>query len=319
MRKITPILCFIGFLGLETLPGCYPAPQRTAAPPPTASPSYQHDAVKLMPEPTDSAAVQPGFDDVPLVNQQIPEEPRFVQAYAAIGRPRILVFVNRTLDGQLLPVNDTGPLATIENTKQSNAAVKVNNSSNTTNYGYWHTNVDTQNSDVESPGPFKYVDRTQVYLRLGEYDEAAARQIDYGLIENTLTDWLSADGQVTIISPIAARQRLTDQEVQELQNGRPQMMGEIAQKLQTDVLVQVECRPSRQTTQGLVVTLLASAMNTRGGQQIAQAAVQIPLPMEKTTINRYTRFIARKLMDEMTNAWNARAALPPSATQPAPR
>jgi hypothetical protein len=317
VRKITPILCFIGLLGLETLPGCYPAPQRAAPPP--ASGSYQHDAVKPMPEPTDNAAAQPGFDDVALVNQQIPEQPRFVQAYAVIGRPRILVFVNRTLEGQLLPVNDTGPLATIENTKQSDAAVKINSSSNTTNYGYWNTGVNTQNNDVESPGQFKYVDRTQVYLRPGEYDEAAAKQVDYGLIENTLTDWLSADGQVTIISPIAARQRLTDQQVQELQSGRPQMMGEIAQKLQTDVLVQVECRPSRQTTQGLVVTLLASAMNTRGGQQIAQASVQIPLPMEKTTINRYTRFVARKLMDEMTNAWNARAALPPPATQPALR
>ena len=67
-----------------------------------------------------------------------------------------------------------------------------------------------------------------------------------------------------------ARQRLTDEQVKELQEGRPQMVGEVAQQLDADVLVQVQARPTRQTAQGLEVRVVAEAINIgRGGQSIA--------------------------------------------------
>jgi len=50
--------------------------------------------------------------------------------------------------------------------------------------------------------------------------------------------------------------------------------------------------------------LLAEALNTRGGQLIGRAVVDVPSPLKKTTINKYTRFVARKLMDDMTATWN---------------
>jgi hypothetical protein len=66
-------------------------------------------------------------------------------------------------------------------------------------------------------------------------------------------------------------------------------------------------------------------MNTRGGESLGRAVVDIPPPMEKTTLNRYTRFMARKLMDEMINAWlnnppprNAAQAPPNAPAGPAP-
>jgi hypothetical protein len=312
-RGVVAAVAAIGF-GV----GCYPAPQRQA-PPPAGSPvTYGAEPVKPMPEPTDPAYIQPGFDDVPLVNQQPPEEPHYVQAYGAVGKPRILVFVNRTVTGELIPVNPTGPIASVENTQQSNTGVKVGQSSNVNSNSLYSNYSQNYNRSFESSGPAHYQDRTDVYLQPGQYDEAAAKSIDYEMIENILTDWLSARGQVTIISPMSARGRLTDQEVQELQNGRPQMLGELAQKLQTDILVQVTARPSRQTSTGLGIRLIAQALNTKGGQQIAQATVDVPPPMEKTTLNRFTRFVARKMMDEMTNSWNVMASQPPPATPAAP-
>lgn len=273
-----------------------------------------------MPPPSDIANIQPGFNDVPLVNQQPPEEPRYVQAYASVGKPRILVFVNRTVTGELIPVNPTGPLVSVENTQQSNTGVKVGQGSNVNSNSPYSNYSQNYNRSFESSGPARYQDRTDIYLQPGQYDEAAAKSIDYELIENILTDWLSARGQVTIISPMSARGRLSDQEVQELQSGRPQMLGELAQKLQTDILVQVTARPSRQTSTGLGIRLIAQALNTKGGQQIAQATVDVPPPMEKTTLNRYTRFVARKMMDAMTNSWSVMASQPPApvANPPAP-
>ena len=53
--------------------------------------------------------------------------------------------------------------------------------------------------------------------------------------------------------------------------------------------------------------MIAQALNTKSGQQLAQASVQASLPMDNPTVSRTTRIIARKLMDEMTNTWNATA------------
>jgi hypothetical protein len=228
----------ISIIAFAWLTGCSDSPPPRA----TTVPASIPDPVKPISDP--NASIQPGYDDPPLVNQQLPEEPRFVQAYVAVGRPRIMIFVNHTLDGNLLPVNDAATLATIE---------------------------------------------------------------------TTLTDWMSAQGQTTIISPISARQKLTEPELADLQSGHPQMIGPIAGKLQADVLVQVECRPSKQADQPLLVTMIAQALNTKSGQQLAQASVQTSLPMDNPTVSRTTRIIARKLMDEMTNTWNATAA---PTTQP---
>jgi hypothetical protein len=72
----------------------------------------------------------------------------------------------------------------------------------------------------------------------------------------------------------------------------------------------VQAHPTHQTN-GLQVRLVAEAMNVRGGDEIGNAVVDIPLPMEKTQINEYTRFIAAKLMAGMTGAWDTYANNPP--------
>jgi hypothetical protein len=254
----------------------------------------------------------PPFYDEPLVNQRPPEQRAFVEAYEAVGRPRILVFVNRTLEGEILPVNPEDPLATVERRRTVRGNVNVETRDVRTRdryYDYRGGRDDRERLDrFESRGPGEYTETTEVYLRPGEYDEVAARAMDYEAMENILTDWLAADGRVEVVSPVMARQRLTDQQVKELQEGRPRVMGEIARELDADILVQVQARPTRQTRRGLAVRVVTEAINVRnGGQSIARAVVEVPPPLDKPQLNRYTRFLGRRLMDGMANSWQALA------------
>ncbi len=141
------------------------------------------------PNPEDSMPAPP-FDDPPLIGQRMPEEAAFVNAYDSVGQPRILVFVNRTLEGRLLPVNREAPSATVERR-------------------------------ITSSGSTNYRETTEVYLHPYQYDESWASALDYQAVENILSDWMSAGGRVRMVSPIVARQRLSDQQVRDLQSGRP--------------------------------------------------------------------------------------------------
>jgi hypothetical protein len=156
-----------------------------------------------------------------------------------------------------------------------------------------------------------------------------ARQVDYEAIENVLTDWLAAGGQTEIVSPAAVRRELTDDALKDLESGERRSMTELVRTLDADVLVQVSARPTRQTRRGLEVRLVAEAINAEGGQSIGRAVVDMPPPLDKPRINKFTRFLARKLMDGMIGTWesmppdarderNARDPAPPAARRAAP-
>ncbi len=308
-RRLLPIELLAGMVWGTILVGCAspppaPAVQVVNGPPPMPV------VAKPLPEPVAAVDPGPGFDDPAILHQQLPEAPAFLNAYNRVGRPRVMVFVNRTLTGELIPVNANTPAISIQNTQQATGSVRANSDSNS--YGYYSGYTNSSRS-FESNGPGTYTSKTDVYLQPGQYDQAQAASIDYELIENLITDNLSADGKVTMISPIAARQGLSDQDFAALQSGRPQMLGELASKLQADVLVQVTARPSEQTEQGLGIRLIAQAFNTKGGQAIGNAAVDVPPPLIKTKLNAYTRFVARKLMDSMTQSWITMADQAPVA------
>jgi hypothetical protein len=209
-------------------------------------------------------------NDPAIVREQLPEELAFVPAYNSIGKPRLMVFVNRTVTGELLPV-------------QPAAGVAVS------------------------------ADRPVVYLQPGQYDQAQAGAIDYQLVEDLLAEDLSAGGKVTMIAPLGARQRLTEDDVRDIQAGRAQMLGELVAKLNADVLIQVTAHPSEQTAQGLGIRLVAEAVNTRGGQAIGFASADVAAPLTKDKLNTSVRFMARKLMGGMTDAWVAMANPQPAA------
>ena len=304
-----------------------PPPPRVPVPVPSSDhESYgelrENDVVRPLPPPTPApGANRPPFMDEPLVDQAPPEQPAFVDQYRKVGSPKITLFVNRTLEGDLVPVNSNEPVASVVETRSSNGPVSVeshdsysqDSGSHARTYAGWydshgdyHAYVSSDSSDkFDSKGPAQYSDKTDVYLQPGQYDEVDAKSLDYEAIENIMTDWIASQGQVTVISPTLARQRLSDEQVKDLQSGRPQMLSEIAQQLGADVLIQVQAHPTRQTAQGLEVRLVAEAMNTKGGQSLARATVDMEPPLTKTQINKYTRWLARKLMSDMTGTWSA--------------
>jgi hypothetical protein len=313
----------VGMTGL----GCHdnsPPPPRVAvpserqayAPPPPPREAYAPSESARKPVENNWTAPTPGYDDQPLVNQRPPEQRAFIDAYNRVGRPRLTVFINRTLEGDLLPVNNNDPILSVEQSRKSNTGVTVERKDSTDSRGYYRDHHSESTDKFESKGPAEYREKTEIYLRPGEYDEVSAKTLDYNAVENIMTDWLAANGQTTMISPGMARERLTDDQLKDLQSGRPRVMSEIVRQLGVDVLIQVQAHPTRQTAQGLEVRIIAEAINTRGGQSIGRAVVDVPPPLTKTTINTYTRFLARKLMDDMSNTWTAMANNPPPPPAP---
>lgn len=231
-------------------------------------------------------AAAPPFDDIPLVNQRTPEQTRFEQAYRGVNRPRITVFVNRSLDGAAIPSGNDGTMEVNRRSEERRAirpaedAPATGEENNTSNF------------------------------RSTAFDEAFAKSIDYEAMENILTDFLACQGAVEIISPTAVRQKLSDEQLRDLQSGKARALKDLGQQVEADILVQVWAKPTRQTRAGLEIRLVGEAMNIKGGQQIGRAVVDVPPPLEKTALNKYTRYVSRKLMMDMTQAW--------IATEPAP-
>ena len=320
MRRIGWIMSAVVAAGMFGCKDNSPPPPRVPVPSagnPDAAIRERNPQRPLNQEPADPYAGRM-YQDVPLVNERPPEQRAFVEAYNHVGRPRIVLFVNRTLEGRIIPVNPDQPVASIEHRRQSTTGVSVERGEEYHQEGPYGGQHYERHNDYNSTGPGEYSERTDVYLHPGEYDEVMAKSLDYEAMENILTDWIAAAGQVMVISPMMARQRLTDQQVKDLQSGRPQVLAELAGQLNTDILIQVQAHPTRQTRQGLEVRVIAEAINIKGGQSIGRAVVDFLPPLEKTTLNKYTRYLARKLMDDMTGTWVNFAAppQPPPSTQP---
>jgi len=141
-------------------------------------------------------------------------------------------------------------------------------------------------------------------------------------MQTILTDWFSSGGRVAVISAQAARQSLTPQQTQNLDAGQNVNGKDVNDRIHADVLVLVRAEPTRQSGNGPAVRLVADASNLAGGESIGRAVVDVPPPLDKPQLNTYTRFLARKLMKDMTGSWTSFGAggqpgnPPPPATQP---
>jgi hypothetical protein len=113
-----------------------------------------------------------------------------------------------------------------------------------------------------------------------------AKSFDDEALRTELTDWLACSGQVTLVTLPAANDQ---------SHAAPD----------TDVIIHVQAHPTQQYPDGMRIRLLAEASNTKDGVSIGRAFVDIPPPLDKSQINRYTRWLARKLMDDMTASWLA--------------
>ena len=284
-----------------------PVPQE-----PTARADHAPD--KPLPKPTpEDLLPRPQFDDQPLISQEAPETPAFLVAYKAVNNPRIAIFVNRTLEGAVVPVNDKAPLATVEHTRKSSGPVTVDRNASESHGGPYAGGNSSSNDKFQSTGPADYKETASVYLKPGQYDDADAKALDYEAIENSMSEFIRSDGRVQIISPLLARQKLTDEQVKALESGRPTVLRELAQQLDADVLIHVTARPTKQTAQGLQIRIVSEAVNIRGGESLASAIVDVPPPLDERTIAVNTRLVGRKLIDGMTKTWTY--GPPPGARQ----
>jgi len=129
---------------------------------------------------------------------------------------------------------------------------------------------------------------------VGQEGDSGAAAIDYEAVETIMSDWLACDGQVSLLAPSFAMRRLSESEDRT----------SLAQ-LGADVAVSVRAASTPSSRDGKSLRLVAQAVNTRGGDSIGRAVVDVPPPLEKGQINDYTRFLARKLMDDMSQTWRA--------------
>lgn len=271
----------VAALGAVTLLGCQtssgPSGPRLGPEGRMDRQTYPDGPAKPLPGPESAESPPPPFVDVPLVYQRPPEQKMFLDGYNAVNRPRLAVFVNRSLLGDVLPPEAPPVTGSLPPT----------------------------GADPIQGNPFRDETGQPIrYLPAGQYDEQAARQIDYATIENVLTQWLACEGQTTIASPTAVRERLNADEINKLQAGRTRQLGELVKELNADILIYAQARPTRQTERGLEIRLNAEAINIAQGEQIARATVLIPPPLDTERINMYTRFIARKLMADMAMTWS---------------
>ncbi len=286
LATLTTAVVFIsGLMGGGLLGGCAapPPPPRVETAPVGAGPMRTH----VMPKPIidDAPPLPPAvipFDDPPIVTQAPPEQPLFVDAYRAVGAPRIAVYVNRTMEGNLIGTTEEQRLAGVR---------------------------------VDAPGR-RFDGSVEIYLPPGQYDEVAAKRIDYDAFELVMTDLLSSGGRVTLVSPGMARTRLTDQQIRQIETGQTAALRLIAETLDADVLVQVQARPTQQTSKGLGVRMLAEAINTRGGESLARAFVDVAPPLTKTQIQKHARYLSRVVMLKLTGAWENLPPPPAPASMP---
>lgn len=176
------------------------------------------------PMPADIARTElapPAFDDVAIVDQEMPERRPFVDAYTRVGRPLLI----------------------IEGWNQADLASNTN-------------------------------DRPVALV---------------------FSDWMRCDGAVSITSARGER-------------ANPDVAIELA-------ILDTNDRDA--------VNLSARAVNVSDNLLLGQAMVDMPKPADRGSINRYTRFLARKLMADMTRTWNNAPpppanALPPQVEPPRP-
>lgn len=255
-----------------------PPPKRVAVPSDNlVGPVRQHpDPKPVFVEPIQADIPLP-IDDPPLITQAPPEQPQFLEAYERVGRPRIVVFVNRTIDGNIIGTAEPERIGGISVTAQ------------------------TRGPGDDFDGD--YSASAEVFLPPGKYDEVQAKAIDYEAMELVIGDLLAANGRVLLISPIMARTKLTDGQIKQIQSGEPTALRLLAETLDTDVLIQVQARPTQQSQNGLGVRVLAEAIDVANGDSLARAFVDIPPPLTKTTLQKYSRYLSRKLMHNLAGAW----------------
>ena len=302
-------------------PGAYrPLP----APKPLPPAGFIGSEVQPMPQPMPGTMVQPGPGGPAGVSAlpSIPNEDAFVAAYAKRS-PRMMVFVNRTIQGDPLPKDGLEEVIRVEKTQSATGAVSVANnnsvvgSNQSTSAGFGGSSASSGNinrtnaSSFTSGGPAQYTQSTSVKKAADKYDIFGATSDDYQMIESSIVQYFDNSGKVRIQDSDAARAKLSREQVLRIENGDPAANRLLATELQADVLVRITAKPTTQASGGAAVRLIAKAVATTDARNLGSATVDMPLPMSKTNINVYTRYLTSEMMRQMAQKWSLPAEYDP--------
>ena len=284
--------------------GCAaPSVPPTPIPPADEAATVTYDPPRPLPaEPMSSpliggAELRPEMSDVRIYEDRLAQEPAYVAAYDAVGRPTVAVYVNRTFDGRVIPAE----LPAFRRTDRYEADVQIDRRPGGFGASGGYGRVE----------PIEPIDRRPETDRFDRArDELGATPLDLSLIETILTDRLSAGGAVRLQSPAATRRQLPAAAIERLESGEPTALGEVAERLDADVLVHAAARPTLQTTAGPQYRVIAEAIDTRSGASLGRAAVDVPPPLDKVAVNRYTAYVAAKLMDDLAESWTVMRRTP---------
>ncbi len=267
------------------------------------------------------AVAQAGQQQQVVYDPQLGDtEIKYVNAYLQRRMPRMMVFVNRTITGEILPKEGLEELIRVEEKQSATGAVKVasdksqsTNSNSASAAAGWPgsaasaSNTVTQKNDknsFESSGPAEYSRTTSVKVAPDKLDENGARREDYDMIELSLVDYMDAGGKVNVLDSEAARAKLDREKILRIENSDPAAIRLLNTELQTDILIQVKASPTKQSQWGdKAVRLNAKAVSVTDGRYMGAVFVDMPLPMTKTNINVFTRYLAGKMMDQLTKKW----------------
>ncbi len=298
-----------------------PVPAHKPLPPEGFIPGQQPPAPP--PEPGPAAAVPGGV----APNPSIRNEDAFLQSYDKRRSPRIMVWVNRSILGDPLPKDGLEELIRVEEKQAATGAVNVSSdksvtgSSNTAvasgGYGGASTGTQTVNVDkadktsFNSGGPAEYTKTTSVKVAPDKYDAIGATPQDYDLIEASVVKYFDNSGKVMIRDSEAARGKLDREKILRIENGDPAASRLLSTELQQDVLIRITAKPTHHAQYGDAVRLIAKATSTTDARILGTAFVDMPLPLSKTNVNIFTRYLSEELMGEMAKKWLAPAEYDP--------
>jgi hypothetical protein len=134
-------------------------------------------------------------------------------------------------------------------------------------------------------------------------DQIGASPEDYELVEASLVKYFDASGRVHVSDADAVRGKLERAQVLRVENGDPQAARLLGVEFKQDILIRVTARPTRHSQYGQAVRLIAKAVGTADARHLGTAFVDMPLPMTKTNINVFTRYLSESLMDDMARKW----------------
>jgi hypothetical protein len=315
---------------LALVTGCaQPATERVSVPPPNDASAYRPvpmekplppEAGGPMPQqpmqpgmamppgspggaPAGPAPYAPGAGPGPAAmtpsGNNLPEEPAFVAAYQARRNPRIMVFVNRTIQGDTLPKDNLDELLRTEKTQTSTGQVSISDGS----LSLSDSAVSGSHSSFSSNGPETYTETTSVKKKVDPYDLIGASRTDYEAIELSLIDYLGCGGQIDIKDSEVLRAKMGREITLRLENNDRSVVPLIKQELGTDYILQVSASPTSQASIGTAVRMLAKMISTTDGRIVASDYQDLPVPMTKTAINVFTREIAENIMRKTANVW----------------